>query len=139
MAKELIGILKRIHEHDIIHQDLKPQNLMKDSKGNLYIIDFGLSTMKVVGKECNKKRGFIGTPRYASLTAHKGKFQTPRDDLESIMYVLAYLYMKKLPWLKINVSKEKKLDEIMKFKEIATEEFFKSISNGFFYAYEYIR
>ena len=39
MTKELIGVLKRIHEHEIIHQDLKPQNIMKDFDGNYVIID----------------------------------------------------------------------------------------------------
>lgn len=44
MASELIQVLKQIHERKIIHQDLKPQNIMRNAQGNLVIIDFGLST-----------------------------------------------------------------------------------------------
>ena len=45
LAHELILILKRIHNKGIIHQDLKPQNIMRNSNGNLILIDFGLSTV----------------------------------------------------------------------------------------------
>ena len=85
MTCELINILKRIHAKNIIHQDLKPQNIMRNSKGSLVIIDFGLSTilplnyLATISKQ--KKRGFIGTPRYASIAAHQGTVQTPKDDI----------------------------------------------------------
>ena len=71
MAKELLHILKRIHSYDVIHQDLKPHNIMKDDKGNFVLIDFGLSCILTQNQK-NKRRGFIGTPRYASLAAHHG-------------------------------------------------------------------
>lgn len=45
MTSDLIQILKQIHERGIIHQDLKPQNIMRNNQGNLVIIDFGLSAM----------------------------------------------------------------------------------------------
>ena len=105
MFKELLLILKRIHSHGVIHQDLKPQNIMRDEHQNLYIIDYGLSFLQIVPKGKEKKRGFIGTPRYASLAAHKGLPQRSKDDIESLMYLLAFLYMKKLPWERISVPK----------------------------------
>ena len=43
LAIELLTILKKIHAKGVIHQDLKPQNIMRNSSGNLTIIDFGLS------------------------------------------------------------------------------------------------
>lgn len=105
MFKELLQILRRIHSHGVIHQDLKPQNIMRDEHGSLYIIDYGLSFLQAPAKGKEKKRGFIGTPRYASLAAHKGLVQKSKDDIESLMYLLAFLYMKKLPWERMSVPK----------------------------------
>ena len=53
---------------------------MRDDKKNLFIIDFGLSYF-YDQSNIGKSRGFIGTPRYASLAAHKGKYQNSEDDI----------------------------------------------------------
>ena len=111
---------------------------MRDEHGSLYIIDYGLSFLQAPAKGKEKKRGFIGTPRYASLAAHKGLVQKSKDDIESLMYLLAFLYMKKLPWERMSVPKQKKLDEIRKLKEFTSREYFKKIGQNFFYIYEYL-
>ena len=72
------------------------------------------------------------------MAAHHGECQTGKDDVESLLYILAFFYMKKLPWLKINVPKDKKLDEIRKMKELCGMDFFKKISTSFEYSYEYV-
>ena len=46
--------------------------------------------------------------------------------------------MKKLPWLKTNVPKDKKLEEIRKMKELFGMDFFRKISTSFEYSYEYV-
>lgn len=83
MATELLQIMKEIHSKSIVHQDLKPQNIMRTAEGSFVIIDFGLSTIFSFEKEDSekKKRGFVGTPRYASLAAHMGVPQRPKDDI----------------------------------------------------------
>lgn len=81
---------------------------MRDFNGDLVVIDYGLSHIKSGAKE--RPSGFIGTPRYASIAAHKRKSQNKKDDIESLLYVLAFMYLKKLPWLKINAPQERKLD-----------------------------
>jgi serine/threonine protein kinase len=63
--------MQGIHKAGIVHQDLKPHNIMRKS-GKLFIIDFGLA--RQLNKEESKNlytiKGFIGTPRYASVRAH---------------------------------------------------------------------
>lgn len=115
MTMELLNILKRIHARNIIHQDLKPQNIMRNGKGGLVIIDFGLST--ILPPNCSsivkqKKRGFIGTPRYASISAHKGLIQTPKDDIESLLYVMGFMMRKKAPWFQLRAPISDRLDKI---------------------------
>lgn len=45
MTTELLLIMKEIHSRSVVHQDLKPQNIMRTAEGAFVIIDFGLSTI----------------------------------------------------------------------------------------------
>ena len=38
---KICKVLNKIHEQGIIHMDLKPENIMLDRSGNIYLIDFG--------------------------------------------------------------------------------------------------
>jgi len=44
MLSKMLIILNFLQENNIIHGDVKPQNVTMDSTGNMYLIDFGFAT-----------------------------------------------------------------------------------------------
>jgi serine/threonine protein kinase len=131
---KLISVMKYIHSQGIIHQDIKPENFIfgindekrtciQNSNNKLYCIDFGLSKIYIHKNEhipFNKTRHFKGTARYAPLAAHKHLEQSRKDDLESIIYMLVYLFKKKLPWMNLKIDPDDKIAKynlIQKIKE----------------------
>lgn len=100
---KIIEILKYIHEKQIVHRDIKPDNfLLSLDRKHIYIIDFGFCKSYVKSNGChieNKKvSNMIGSPNYASINAHKNNELSRRDDLESLGYMLYYFYYGKLDW-----------------------------------------
>ncbi|CAD8046361.1 unnamed protein product [Paramecium sonneborni] len=103
IALQSIGILSQIHARKIIHRDLKPENIMVggQQKGQIYIIDYGISKFYMNKGQLipfRKDKYFVGTIKYASLASHLGYEQSPKDDIESLLYVLVELFNGQLPW-----------------------------------------
>lgn len=119
LAMQMINILKHVHSNGYIHRDLKPDNFVLglDDKKKIYCIDFGLSKRYLTKNDQHIQfetgKSFVGTARYASISSHLGYSQGRKDDLESIAYILIYLYKGKLPWMNI-----KHIDKHIKYKLI---------------------
>ena len=125
LGQEIIPIFKFIHDKNIIHRDVKPDNLSVgyDDPCQIYFLDFGLAKKYRSSKTLKhnpmiKHTKLTGTARYASINALTGLEQSRRDDLESFGYVLAYFYRGELPWMGIHAkNKEDKYSKILNIKK----------------------
>ncbi|MBW4671073.1 MAG: serine/threonine protein kinase [Cyanomargarita calcarea GSE-NOS-MK-12-04C] len=41
VLREILKVLKFVHENGSIHRDIKPSNIMRDRRGKLFLLDFG--------------------------------------------------------------------------------------------------
>ncbi|KAK6756937.1 hypothetical protein RB195_015016 [Necator americanus] len=99
--------IQELHNIGFVHRDIKCSNFClapHTSRGNLQLvlIDYGVCR-SYKDKSGNLKAPreqvrFRGTVRYASLSAHNGEEQSPRDDLESWFYMMVELLSGFLPW-----------------------------------------
>lgn len=69
----LAKALQHAHERGVIHRDVKPENIMVDSKGEPYLLDFGLAK-RVTGEATMTVSGTpLGTPAYMSPEQARGQ------------------------------------------------------------------
>ena len=125
LGDQMLTTLKYIHDRDIIHRDIKPDNFcmgINNYSKYVYLIDFGLakkyrSSTTLLHYPLVNKKCLTGTPRYASINALKGMEQSRRDDLESLSYVLIYFLKGELPWQNINAkTKDERNKKILEKK-----------------------
>ena len=89
--------LEAAHSEGVVHRDLKPQNIMLDAQGRVYLMDFGLArSMELVGM--TRTGALLGTPAYMSPEQAKGEKVDARTDLFSLGVIFYELVTGVLPY-----------------------------------------
>ncbi|MES1907928.1 MAG: hypothetical protein MHM6MM_000954 [Cercozoa sp. M6MM] len=111
---QIMDRLELLHSRNLIHRDVKPDNFLfglHRKSNTLHMVDLGLARkyrdpntgMHIPFKE---GRSLTGTPRYASIPAHKGHEQSRRDDFEAVAHMLLYFARGRLPWQGVKISEK---------------------------------
>ena len=152
LAIQGIERLKYIHDKNIIHRDIKPQNFLigKNDPDVIYLIDFAFAK-KYRSSRTGKHIRFsniyylIGSLVFGSNNAKKGFECSRRDDLESFGYMLIYLAKGGwVPWMKYNNVNNMNKSEIEKMiiktkMEISEENLCKGLPNEFIHYMKYVK
>ncbi|NJK99702.1 MAG: protein kinase [Spirulinaceae cyanobacterium RM2_2_10] len=96
LLNEVLPILHFIHEHEVIHRDINPQNLIRTVQDQLFLVDF--STLKVTTKTALARTGtVVGSAAYAAPEQLRGK-AVATSDLYSLAVVCIHLLTRLHPF-----------------------------------------
>uniref|UniRef100_A0A0N5C626 non-specific serine/threonine protein kinase n=1 Tax=Strongyloides papillosus TaxID=174720 RepID=A0A0N5C626_STREA len=103
----LLDALKYLSSFYVIHQDIKPANIMLKEMNNLkqvVLIDYGTAQMVDVSEKKDEtteemlKKKVCMTPMYCAISIHEGSHKSFIDDLQAIFFNVYEWLTGELPW-----------------------------------------
>ncbi len=121
ITNQILNALEAAFYQGIVHRDIKPQNIMLASDGNVKVMDFGIA--RAAGSMTLTQTGFfIGTPQYVSPEQAQREHIDIRSDLYSLGIVLYEMLMgivpfdAETPWVVIRMHLDTKPNPMRRMK-----------------------
>ena len=96
MARQLLQAVGVLHRRNLLHRDIKPDNLHLGSDGQLRLLDFGLAYCPGLSED--PLHDVPGTPSYLAPEAFDGQPPSPRQDLYAVGVTLYRLLTGHYPY-----------------------------------------
>lgn len=87
VAVQIAEALKEAHEHGVIHRDIKPQNVLVTTSGDVKVADFGIARA-ASSPTMTRENLALGTAAYMSPEQATGEKVGPTSDLYSLGAVM---------------------------------------------------
>jgi eukaryotic-like serine/threonine-protein kinase len=90
--------LEAIHDVGVIHRDLKTPNIMRDDRGNVRLMDFGIAKEWGKGATLTATGLVVGTPEYMSPEQARGEKVDFRSDIYALGIVVFEVFTGRVPF-----------------------------------------
>ncbi|HOV78511.1 MAG TPA: Stk1 family PASTA domain-containing Ser/Thr kinase [Bacillota bacterium] len=97
IAREITEALQHAHENNIVHRDVKPQNILITKGGRAKLTDFGIAR-EATNATLTQTDTIVGSVHYLSPEQARGETAGPRSDIYSLGIVLYEMVTGKLPF-----------------------------------------
>ncbi|MFD1360289.1 Stk1 family PASTA domain-containing Ser/Thr kinase [Lentibacillus salinarum] len=97
IMKQIASAIAHAHANDIIHRDIKPQNILIDTSGQAKVTDFGIA-IALSATALTQTNSVLGSVHYLSPEQARGGTATKKSDIYSLGIVLFELLTGRLPF-----------------------------------------
>jgi serine/threonine protein phosphatase PrpC len=99
IVEQIAKGLRAFHRKEMLHQDLRPENIMIDKTGTAKIIDFGATRIAGVSEAAPTTEGdILGTVQYTAPEYFRGESASARSDLFSLGVITYQMLTGRLPY-----------------------------------------
>ncbi len=95
---DIADALAYAHRRDIVHRDVKPENIMLDAQGGVHLMDFGIAKLVHAETALTQTGVGIGTPAYMAPEQAQGQEITAATDIYALGIVLYELLTGEQPF-----------------------------------------
>ena len=97
IMQQVCRALEAAHSVEVIHRDLKPQNIMRDKTGRILVMDFGLART-LEGDGMTQSGALVGTMEYMSPEQALGKPLDRRSDIFALGVIFYEMLTGQMPF-----------------------------------------
>lgn len=97
IARQISDALQHAHENNIVHRDIKPQNILITKEGRPKLTDFGIAR-EATTATLTQTDTILGSVHYLSPEQARGETAGPRSDIYSLGIVLYEMVTGVLPF-----------------------------------------
>ncbi|MER2540126.1 MAG: bifunctional protein-serine/threonine kinase/phosphatase [Azonexus sp.] len=125
LIEQIAKGLQAFHRLEMVHQDLKPDNIMIDSTGTVKIIDFGATRVAGVMEIATpiEQINLLGSAAYAAPEYFLGENGSSRSDIFSLGVIAYQMLSGKLPYgVEVAKSRTKAAQKKLAYQTVLNEE-----------------